>query len=170
MKNKRARILIVDDEKDMLNACRKILDALGHYSVLADNGKLAIELLAQDEFDLILCDLFLPEVDGMDVLKKSNELAPRTPVIIFTAYGTIDRAVAAMKFGAFDFIEKPFEIEHLKVLIEKGLSQRKLYLEKVNLLNQLQDKFSFDNIIGQSPAMKKIFDMVEMSRLLIPTF
>ncbi|UCG35562.1 MAG: sigma-54-dependent Fis family transcriptional regulator [Candidatus Omnitrophota bacterium] len=155
------RILVIDDEKDMLNACCKILDALGYHSILADNGKLAIELLAQDEFDLILCDLFLPEVDGMDVLKKSNELAPQTPVIIFTAYGTVDRAVAAMKFGAFDFIEKPFEIEHLKVLIKKGLSQRKLYLERLNLLSQLLEKYSFDNIIGQSSAMNKIFDLVE---------
>jgi DNA-binding NtrC family response regulator len=155
------RILVIDDEKAMLNACRKILNALGYHSVLADSGKLAIELLEQDEFDLILCDLFLPEIDGMDVLKKSNELAPQTPVIIFTAYGTVDRAVAAMKFGAFDFIEKPFEIEHFQVLIKKGLSQRMLYLERLNLLSQLQEKYSFDNIIGQSSAMKKIFDLVE---------
>jgi DNA-binding NtrC family response regulator len=161
MTNIKTRILVIDDEKDMLNACGKILDALHYHPVLVNNGKLGIELLAQDEFDLVLCDLFMPEVDGMDILKKANELAPHTPVVIFTAYGTIDRAVTAMKSGAFDFIEKPFEIEHLKVIIEKGLSQRKLYLERLNLLRQLQDKYSFDNIVGQSPAMRKVFDMVE---------
>ena len=155
------RILVIDDEKDMLNACGKILDALDYHPVLVDNGKLGIELLVHDEFDLVLCDLFMPEVDGMDILKKATELAPHTPVVIFTAYGTIDRAVIAMKSGAFDFIEKPFEIEHLKVIIEKGLSQRKLYLERINLLKQLQDKYSFDNIVGQSSAMRKVFDMVE---------
>jgi DNA-binding NtrC family response regulator len=160
MKNK-ARILVIDDEKDMLNALRKIFDALGYYPVMVNNGKLGIELLTDDEFDLILCDLFMPEVDGMDVLKKTNELAPYTPVVIFTAFGTVDRAVSAMRFGAFDFIEKPFEIEHLKVLIEKGLSQRKLYLERLNLLDQLQEKYSFDNIIGQSLSMMKIFELVE---------
>jgi len=160
MKHK-ARILVVDDEKDMLNACGKILNALDYRPVMVDNGKLAIELLRQDEFDLILCDLFIPEIDGMDILKKANEFAPQTPVVIFTAYGTIDRAVAAMKLGAYDFIEKPFEVEHLKVIIEKGLSQRKLYLERSNLLRQLQDKYSFDNIVGQSAAMRKVFDMVE---------
>ncbi len=160
MKNK-ARILVIDDEKDMLNALSKIFDALGYYPVMVDNGKLGIELLKDEEFDLILCDLFMPEVDGMDVLKKTNELAPYTPVVIFTAFGTVDRAVSAMRFGAFDFIEKPFEIEHLNVLIEKGLSQRKLYLERLNLLNQLQEKYSFENIIGKSAAMRKIFELVE---------
>ncbi len=161
MTKAKTRILVIDDEKDMLNACRKILEALNYHPVLIDNGKLGIEFIAQDDFDLILCDLFMPEVDGMDILKKANELAPYTPVVIFTAYGTIDRAVNAMKLGAFDFIEKPFEIEHLKVLIEKGLAQRKLYLERMNLLKQLQDKYSFDNLIGQSSAMRKVFDMVE---------
>lgn len=161
MTKTKTRILVIDDEKDMLNACGKILEALDYHAVLIDNGKLGVELLAHDEFDLILCDLFMPEIDGMDILKKANELAPQTPVVIFTAYGTIDRAVNAMKLGAFDFIEKPFEIEHLKVVIEKGLSQRKLYLERLNLLKQLQDKYSFDNIVGQSSAMRKVFDMVE---------
>jgi two-component system response regulator AtoC len=161
MTKTKTRILVIDDEKDMLNACGKILDALDYHPVLVDNGKLGVELLAHDEFDLVLCDLFMPEVDGMDILKRANELAPYTPIVIFTAYGTIDRAVIAMKLGAFDFIEKPFEIEHLKVIIEKGLSQRKLYLERLNLLKQLQDKYSFDNIIGQSSAMRKVFDMVE---------
>ncbi len=157
----KSRVLVIDDEKDMLNGCGKILDALGYKPVLVDNSKLAIELLHHDEFDLILCDLFLPESDGMEVLKKANDLAPHTPLVIFTAYGTVDRAVKAMKAGAFDFIEKPFEIEHLKVIIEKGLQQRKLYRERQNLLQQLQDRYGFENIIGQSSAMKKVFDMVE---------
>lgn len=161
MTKTKTRILVIDDEKDMLNACGKILQALDYHPVLVDNGKLAVELLTHDEFDLVLCDLFMPEIDGMDILKKTNELAPQTPVVIFTAYGTIDRAVTAMKSGAFDFIEKPFDIEHLKVIIEKGLTQRKLYLERMNLLKQLQDKYSFDNIVGQSSAIRKVFDMVE---------
>ncbi len=157
----KSRILIIDDEKDMLNGCGKILEALGYKPILVDNSQLAIELLLHDEFDLILCDLLLPDKDGIEILKKANDLAPQTPLVIFTAYGTIDRAVKAMKAGAFDFIEKPFEIEHLKVIIEKGLQQRKLYRERSNLLLQLQDRYGFDNIIGQSSAMKKVFDMIE---------
>ena len=161
MINKPARILIVDDENDMLNACRKIFTALGHKPFLADSGALAIQFLQQEEFDLILCDLFMPEIDGVQVLEKAKEVAPFTPVVIFSAYGTIDRAVSAMKLGAFDFIEKPFDFEHLKVLVEKGLRQRKLYLERSNLIKQLEDKYNFDNIIGQSAGLRKVFDMVE---------
>ncbi|MBN2008733.1 sigma-54-dependent Fis family transcriptional regulator [candidate division KSB1 bacterium] len=156
-----ARILVIDDEKDMLNACHKILTAFGHSPVVTDSGHLAITYLEQEEFDLILCDLCMPDVDGIAILKKANELAPSTPVVIFTAYGTVDRAVNAMKMGAFDFLEKPFEVEHLEVLVKKGLHQRMLYKERGNLLSQLEDKFSFENIVGRSSIMQKVFEMVE---------
>lgn len=158
---KTARILIIDDERDMLDGCSKILRVLGHNPVSAGSGALALQFLQREEFDLILCDLYMPEIDGMQLLQKANELAPNTPVVIFTAYGTIDRAVAAMKRGAFDFIEKPFEVEHLKVVVEKGLQQHMLYRERTNLLKQLEDKFSFNNIIGQSAVMRKVFEMIE---------
>lgn len=158
---KKSRILIVDDEKDMVDGCSKILRVLGHIPIPATSGALAIQLLRQEEFDLILCDLLMPEVDGMQVLHEAQEHAPYTPVVIFSAYGTVDRAVNAMKLGAFDFIEKPFEVEHLQVVVEKGLHQSMLYRERTNLLKQLEDKFSFDNIVGQSAAMRKVFDMVK---------
>ncbi len=158
---KQPRILVVDDEKDMLNACRKILQAFGYIPVLAENGGTAITYLEQDEFDLILCDLFMPDIDGMDVLRKANELAPLTPFVIFTAYGTVDRAVQAMKLGAFDFLEKPFEADHLEVIVKKALQQRTLLCERNNLLNQLEHRYGFDNIIGKSTPMQKVFSMVE---------
>ncbi|NOZ62980.1 MAG: sigma-54-dependent Fis family transcriptional regulator [Calditrichaeota bacterium] len=161
MKTRAARILVVDDETDMLNGCSKIIQALGYIPATAASGALAIDLLQQDEFDLILCDLFMPDVDGKEVLKQAKQLAPFTPVVIFTAYGTIGRAVDAMKYGAFDFIEKPFDIEYLKVLIKKGLKQRRLYQERTNLINQLEEKYSFENIIGKSMAMRRIFDTIE---------
>jgi len=156
-----ARILLVDDEIDMLNGCSKILRALGHTPIPASSGSMAVRLLREQEFDLVLCDLFMPEVDGMQVLREAKELAPLSPFIIFSAYGTIDRAVSAMRHGAFDFIEKPFEVERLKIVVEKGLRQRQLYCERNNLLRQLEEKFSFDNIIGQSAAMRRVFELVE---------
>ncbi|MFQ5639485.1 MAG: sigma-54-dependent transcriptional regulator [bacterium] len=156
-----AEILIIDDEKDMLSACAKILQALGHKPVTLASGAQAITLLGTHEFDLILCDLFMPEVDGMTVVEKARELTPNTPVIIFTAYGTIDRAVVAIKAGAFDFLEKPFEIEDLKVVIEKGLRQRKFFCEKHDLIQQLEEKFNFDNIIGRSFKMQEVFDLIK---------
>lgn len=155
-----AEILVIDDEKDMLNACAKILQAFGHKPVTVASGVQAIQLIETHDFDLILCDLFIPDVDGMKVLERAHELVPNTPVIIFTGYGTIDRAVAAMKVGAFDFLEKPFEVEHFNIAIEKGLRQRKLFCEKHDLLRQLEEKFSFDNIIGRSLQMQQVFDLI----------
>lgn len=156
-----AEILIVDDEKDMLSAIAKILQALGHQPVTLASGAQAIHLLETHEFDLILCDLFMPEIDGMKVIEKAHELTPNTPVVILSAYGTIDRAVLAIKAGAFDFLEKPFEIENLKAAIEKGLRQRNLFREKHDLIRQLEDKFSFDNIIGRSAKMQNIFELID---------
>jgi DNA-binding NtrC family response regulator len=155
-----AEILIIDDEKDMLSACAKILRALGHRPVTLASGAQAIHLIETHEFDLILCDLFMPEVDGMTVIEKAHELIPNTPVVIFTAYGTIDRAVQAIKAGAFDFLEKPFEVENLKIVIEKGLRQRKLFCEKHELVRQLEERFSFDNIIGRSIKIQEVFDLI----------
>lgn len=160
MKSK-SRILIIDDEPDMLSGCAKIVSVLGNDPVPVADVRKAINFLEEEEFDLIFCDLLMPEYDGMEVLEICQKLAPNTPVIIFSAYGTIDRAVAAMKAGAFDFIEKPFDANNLKILIEKGLRQRNLFRERVHILKQLEDKYHFDNIIGKSSVMRNLFDLIE---------
>ena len=154
-------ILIIDDEPDMLTGCSKIISILGYDPVPVSNLDEVIKHLEEDEFDLIFCDLLMPDHDGMEVLEICQKLAPNTPVIIFSAYGTIDRAVTAMKAGVFDFIEKPFEASNLKILIEKGLRQKNLFRERINLLKQLEDKYHFDNIIGKSLTMRNVFDMIE---------
>jgi DNA-binding NtrC family response regulator len=159
--NAKPRILIIDDEPDMLRGCSKILSALGHNPFPVPDGREAIKMLQEEEFDLIFCDLLMPDFDGMQVLESVLKLAPDTPFIIFSAYGTIDRAVAAMKAGAFDFIEKPFETENLKILVEKGLRQKALYKERVSLLKQLEEKFRFDNIVGNSEPIRKVFEMID---------
>ncbi|MFQ5602449.1 MAG: sigma-54-dependent transcriptional regulator [bacterium] len=156
-----AEILIVDDEKELLDGCAEILKALGHQVVPLTSGEQALEIIELQEFDLILCDLFMPEVNGMKVLEKAQEVIPQTPFIIFTAFGTIDRAVTAMKNGAFDFLEKPFDVEHLKIVLDKGLKQRNLYCERHELLKQLQEKYSFENIIGRSLKMQRIFELID---------
>ena len=155
------RIMIVDDEPEMLEGASRIIKALGYDTVGISNGKLAIELIQREKFDLVLCDMLMPEIDGLGVLKEANTLAPDTPFVFFTAYATVDRAVEAMKKGAFDFLEKPIEVDKLRFILERGLRQREIYLERENLLNQLEDKFSFDNIIGKSPEMNNIFQMIE---------
>lgn len=155
-----AEILVIDDEKEMLGACANILQAFGHETVLKSGAEQAIESMRVQNFDLILCDLFMPEIDGMQVLARAQQFAPQTPVIMFTAYGTIERAVAAMKAGAFDFIEKPFEAEELQIVLEKGLRQRRLFQEKADLQQQLDSKYKLDNLIGCSAKMQRVFDMI----------
>jgi DNA-binding NtrC family response regulator len=159
--DKKAKILVIDDEEDMLSGCRKILEAHGHSPVTVSNGKRALQILSSEDFDIILCDLLMPEVDGMQILDHVQKNYPATPVVIFSAYGTIDRAVSAMKAGAFDFIEKPFDTQHVNLVIEKALRQRNLFKERNNLIEQLQDKYGFDNIVGKSPAMKEVFDLIK---------
>lgn len=159
MSNK--KILVIDDEPDMLSACQMILSTLTNIdSVPISDSEKAVELIKKEEFDLIICDLLMPNYDGMKILELSKKYLPYTPFIIFTAYGTIDRAVAAMKSGAFDFIKKPFDATILKMIVEKGLRQREFYKEKYNLLEQLEEKYSFENIIGKSEKMIEIFEMI----------
>jgi len=155
------RILIVDDEPDMLSGCANILAALGNKPIPVSEGGLAIDLINEDEFDLIFCDLLMPDIDGMQIVEAVQKITPQTPIIIFSAYGTIDRAVAAMKAGAFDFIEKPLDTERLKISLEKGLRQRNLIKEHNNLVKLLEDKYQYDNIISKSSVMKSVFEMIE---------
>jgi two-component system, NtrC family, response regulator AtoC len=159
--NNQIKILVIDDEQDMLSGFTSILSAFGFESVPVSDGFTAIDCLKKEEFDLIFCDLLMPGMDGIEVVKEAAQSAPKTPVIIFTAFGTIERVVIAMKAGAFDFLEKPFDTDKLKIIIEKGLRQRKLYLERENLIKQLDEKFHFGNIIGKSAEIRKIFEMIE---------
>ena len=165
---KNARILIIDDEKDMLNGCNKILQAFGYTTTTSSDGSTAISLLKEDEFDLILCDLLMPEVDGLQVLQAALELAPYTPVVIFSAYGTVDRAITTMKLGAFDFLEKPFKTEDLKTIIEKGLDQRKLYSERANLIRQHEPIFSIGIAAKKLGIAIPTLRMYEKEGLIIP--
>ncbi len=155
------RILIVDDEPDMLSGCANILAALGNKPIPVSDGRLAIDLINEEKFDLIFCDLLMPDIDGMQIVETVQRMAPQTPIIIFSAYGTIERAVTAMKAGAFDFIEKPFDTERLKISLEKGLRQRNFIKEHDNLVRLLEDKYRYDNIISKSSAMKSVFEMIE---------
>ena len=103
----------------------------------------------------------MPNVNGMQLLHKAKISAPETPFVIFSAYGNVEKAVEAMREGAFDFIEKPFKAARFKVVIEKCLQHRSLYKEKRALENQLKKRYSFDNIIGRSQGMQSVFDMIE---------
>ena len=159
--NPKTKILVLDDEEDMLRGFGKLLEAQGHKAYLVSNAASAAKVLEEEEIDIVFTDLLMPDIDGLQVLELVQKYNPSIPVIIFSAYGTVDRAVNAMKAGAFDFIEKPFDAERVTLVIQKALNHLSLYRERNNLLSQLEEKFKFDNIIGISPEIRKIFEMVE---------
>ena len=135
MERKEVRILVVDDEAIMSDSLKQNLEEEGYTVDTASNGAEAIELFDRGGHHLIICDLQLPDIDGMDVLRHAKDTSPSTEVIVMTGYGTVERAVEATKAGAFWFLEKPFDFEVLLPLVEKALERRDL-LEQTTTMRQ----------------------------------
>ena len=154
------RILIVDDESDMVENVTRILRRAGHRCTGVTDPARALALLESDRPDLLLTDLKMPEVDGLTLLRRARTLDPALPVVVITAFASIESAVAAIKEGAFDYLPKNFSVDQLTVVVERALRQRRLQLENVNLRAQLQTTFAFDNVLGRSPAMAEVFELV----------
>ena len=156
-----ARILLVDDEPDMLENCSRILSRQGHTCMTAANGREALAILERERPDLLVTDLKMPEMDGMALLRHAHELDPALPVIMLTAFATIESAVAAVKEGAFDYLPKDFSVDQLRVAVERALRHRGLQVENRNLRQQLQQTLGLENIVGRSPAMTQVFELVK---------
>ncbi|MEK7408959.1 MAG: sigma-54 dependent transcriptional regulator [Acidobacteriota bacterium] len=154
------RILIVDDEPDMRETCRKILARKGHAVSVAPDGTTALEMLRQQPFDLAIVDLRLPDRDGISVLREARQIHPDLAVLLITAYGTIDTAVDAVREGAFDYLPKPFSMAQLEVAAERGLEHRRLVEENRELQRRLREATHFDEIVGASPSMAAVLDVV----------
>ncbi len=156
---RRARILIVDDEPDMVDNLARILGRAGYECLTAGNGPQATALLEEDP-DLVVTDLKMPTVDGMELLRRVRQRDPSLPVIVVTGFATIESAVTAIREGAFDYLPKDFSIDQLQVAVERALRHRGLARENRNLREQLQGALGFENIIGRSPAMTRVFELV----------
>jgi len=154
-------ILVVDDERSIQVGLKGLLAREGHEVTTAGSGEEALRLLNSHSFDLVLTDLRMPGLDGMDLLKKVKERHPDTLVMMMTAYGSEKVAVEAMKAGAHDYIVKPFDNEEVKILVRQALEQTALRREVQQLHERLEAAFRFDNILGTSPAMQRVFDMVK---------
>src|SRR5213596_136954 len=155
------RILIADDHDALRRGLARGLTEAGHEVEEASNGNAAIERLHDSYFDVVLSDLKMGGSDGMDVLRTTRALHPTTAVILMTAFGTVNTAVEAMKSGAFDYVQKPFEIEEMEVKIEKALEMRRLKNELDYLRGTQQDIYDFDRIVGSSPALQRVLDIVK---------
>jgi len=154
------RILVVDDEKGMREFLSIMLEKEGHEAVTAKDGVEAIGLLDDDIFDLVITDVKMPGKGGVEVLKAVKEKSPDTVVLMITAYATTETAVEAMKEGAYDYIMKPFKVDEIRVIVSNALEKRKLKEENLLLRRELEAGGGFGNIIGKSPAMRKLFGLI----------
>ncbi len=153
-------ILVIDDEKKMHRILQLSLEGIGCRVLTADSGLEGVELARDHLPSLVITDMKMPGMSGMEVLEEIKKIDEQIPVIIMTAYGTVQTAVDAMKAGAFDYILKPFDISEMEVITQKALEYRKLSREIVQLRSELQSKYRFDNIIGKSPGMQRIFNLI----------
>ena len=159
---KKARILVVDDEAPMREALNDWLMEDGYEVGLAESGKNAIAMVMEKGWDVILLDLKMPGMDGIETLRqlKGKDVDTDAEILMMTAYATVDTAVQAMKEGAFDYLVKPFAPDEIEMQIKKIVAHRELVLENILLRQKLEERSEYDEIIGKSDAMQKIFDLI----------
>jgi DNA-binding NtrC family response regulator len=153
-------VLVVDDEKNIREGLREALTLDGYEVSLAADGEEALKAFGNGDVDLVITDLKMPRVSGEDLLRRVSSLYPTVPVIILTGHGTIESAVGAMRQGAYDFITKPVNLDHLSLLVKRALGNRELVLQNRALLEELEKKNQFASIIGKSREMKQVFEIV----------
>jgi len=156
-----ARILTVDDEPVILNILNKILLSNGYDVVPARNGEEAIQHLKDSSFDLLISDINMEPVNGMEVLRHIRDNCPETQVIMLTAFGTVATAVEAMKSGAYDYITKPFKLDELQLTVQRALEYQRVMAENKGLKSRLEARLLLDNFIAESPQMQKVCEMIE---------
>jgi DNA-binding NtrC family response regulator len=158
------RILIVDDEEVLRDVLQAVLQREGFDVVLASSGEECLNVVETDnEIDLVVLDVMLPGISGIDTLRAIRITNPALPVVVITAFSSIDGAIEAMKHGAYHYIPKPFKNEEVVITVNKALEQRRLTRENERLKAELSDKFSYANIIGKSEVMRKVFDLVRLA-------
>ena len=153
-------ILVIDDKENVRKMLSKTLETEGYEVETAEDGAVGWEKAKEKRYDLVLTDLKLPKMDGLEVLAKVKESDPEIAVIVMTAYGTIETAVQAMKEGAFDYLAKPFDPDHLNVLIKRALENRRLLAENVLLREELAHNLGYAEIIGKCEKMKEVSKLV----------
>ncbi|MFH0907243.1 MAG: sigma-54 dependent transcriptional regulator [bacterium] len=156
-----ARILLVDDEPSILNVLSTLLKQEGHETVPVRGGEKAQDILRNEQFDLMISDIRMSPIDGMQLLIQAHKEKPGMAVIMLTAYGSVETAVEAMKQGAFDYVTKPFKVDELLITVERALQYRNVLAENVQLKQQLESRYRFENIVAESLTMRKVCEMIE---------
>src|SRR4030042_843229 len=155
------KILVADDEKSMREFLEIMLKKENYKVSLASNGEEVLRCIEKDSIDLVLMDIRMPRLDGIAALREIKAISPETVVIMITAYASADTAIKAMKEGAYDYITKPFKVDEIKLIIKNALEKKNLQKENILLKQVVRDRYVFDNIIGQSPKMLALYDLLE---------
>lgn len=154
------RILVVDDEMVVCESCQRILEEEGYEVETALSGKEAFDKMKAHAFDIVITDLKMPGISGMDVLKTFRKEYPDSIIIMITGFSTVETAVEAMKLGAFDYIPKPFTPDEVSIVVKKAIEKKSLMLENIYLRQELQEKYGFHNIVGKSKKMQDIYRII----------
>ena len=153
-------VLIVDDEELLVKSCGQILSSEGYAVQTENRGRNALDAVRRHRPDIVLTDLMLPDMDGLSLLKEIKKLAPETLVVMITGFATVDSSVEAIRAGAYDYIPKPFTATQLRILIGRAAQQVQLVRDNAQLRDQLKKHYSFENIIGTSDSIQKVFSVV----------
>lgn len=153
-------LLVVDDERALREACRETAHAAGFNTFVADSAEHAQKILEQQNVDIVLLDLRLPGANGLEALKVIKNRRPNALVVVMTGFATVPSAVQAMKFGAFDYISKPFTLDELRVMLERAIDELKMTTEKRVLRERLRSKHGFGSIVGRAPEMEKLYRII----------
>lgn len=158
---KHARILVVDDQMSMAETLADGLAERGYETVPLASSRQAAELLERDRFDVLITDLRMPALDGLGLLAISRKTDPARPVIVMTAYSAVDTAIESIRQGAYHYMTKPFKVDELALFVDRALDESKLRREAASLRKTLHDRFGLENLVGRSPAMQEVCDLVE---------
>jgi len=155
------RVLVIDDEENLRHYLQMVLGEAGYQVETASDGKEALEKIQHQTWDIILCDIRMPRMDGMAFLKQAKAKGLEGTIIMMSAYGTVDTAVEAMKIGAYDYVSKPFNADEIVLTIKKAEERERLREENIRLKEEVQRDYDLENIVAKSEAMRKIFDLIK---------
>jgi len=158
---KRTKILVVDDEDIVRESLRDWLDGVGYKVDIAESGDKALKIIKQKKIKIMIADLIMPGINGIELMKKAREIEPTISTVIITAHGTIQTAITAIREGAYDYVEKPFCPEKVELLIKNLVEHQDLVEENISLRRKIEDKFHFEGIVAKSPKMLKIIELVK---------
>lgn len=166
---KNYKILFIDDDQQILSIVEQFLSRCGFNISTESNGLKAIEKVKNDSYSVVFTDLIMPEISGMEILKKIKAASPETEVIIVSGYGTIETAIEAMKLGSYDFLEKPINFDRFRILINRIIEKQRLTEENQLIRSRLKEGYKFDELVGMSSKMKKIYSVIDKIRFGSPT-